>query len=475
VSANKNLRYLSIREVALEDEGDKVFTAGAFGLRGHRCGVNRKGDASTRDAIARILADGETMLRQALVKHNIALPTNWGGAALVHDVDGGMSWSGWRKVDGKVFETAARRAGWMREMATLIGEHPEFFRKMVSRVAKTPSRGMNSRANQGSWNIIRFLTGESMERWCTPGHAFRTISTSIWKAKWILAPWEIESIPWVVVVNELSRKRGAKRSHKIAKHLAKGTLNHNVFVGGSSAYHEPLDLEFFRGFRPSVWKNFSPAIREYFRQNMAKKICFRSITVPEQTIEDGVVFLREGVINQIKGYSLVEGYTSSSEGRGCRLQPATMVVSPGGRTYHISNTAVDLAGKEISLSAGTSWDGWLENFYSPLETAPRVVKHDYMFWWRYFVRLAHHAWRKQDEGAKASGLELPKNCTVLVFVQDSLDAGNCEVGTEAFVERSGWYGRKFVPVQWLISSREQRAVNTAKAALRRFYDMQKAA
>ncbi|MBP9701974.1 MAG: hypothetical protein KBD47_03290 [Candidatus Pacebacteria bacterium] len=466
-----SVRYISIREIALQDDGDKVFVAGAFG----HCGVNRKGDTSTRDAIARILADGEALLRHALTTYNISLPTNWGGAALVHDVDGGMSWFGWRKVDGKVFETAARRAGWMREMAVLIAEHPEFFRKMVVRVAKSPSRGMNSPANKGAWDVVRFLTGASLERWRTPGHAMRTISKAIWKARWILAPWEIESVPWVVVLDELSLQRGAKRSNKIAKRLAKGTLNHNVFTGGSSTYSEPLDLEFFRGFRPSTWKNFTPAVREYFRQNMAKKICFRDITVPEQTTEDGVVFLREGVINQIKGYSLVEGYTSSSEGRGCRLEPATLVVSPSGRTYHISNTAAGFAGKEVSLSAGNSWSGWGDHFSSPLETSTRVVKHDYMFWWRYFIRLAHHAWRRQDVEAKASGLEVPKNCTVLVFVQDSLDAGNCEAGTGAFVERSGWHGRKFVPVKWLINSREQRAVNTAKAALRRFYNMQNAA
>jgi hypothetical protein len=94
------------------------------------------------------------------------------------------------------------------------------------------------------------------------------------------------------------------------------------------------------------------------------------------------------------------------------------------------------------------------------------------YWQRLAVRMAQVAWRIQDSNLEIEGLKVPSDCTVLVFVKDSVAAGNCETGSLAFAQTNGWGERKFVPAQWLVN-KESRAKAAAKVALARYWASQR--
>lgn len=470
----KNRNYIAFAEIRNSTGGRMVFTAGAYGLRGHRSGENRKGDKSTRDALARILGAGEKALRESLDRNGIILPKNWGSSGLVHSVDGGMPWHGWHQVEEGIFEMAARRAGWMKAMAALIDERPLLFKRMITRIIKSPERGMNSPTNEGSWSVINFLTGDSVERWRSPGHAIRVMVRAIRRAKEILAPWEVQSIPWKVVVGEMVRGwkgKGPKRPHKVARSLVLNTLLTITGVYGHGASGK-LDITSFRGFRLKAWRRLTLGQKRFCQTELLSGVAFKDIIIPVQSVEDGVPFLR-GKETKIQGHTLVDGWIVDPIGRSGRhvnLKPSTLVVSPRGRTYHIGYTVHQMVRyQEVTLVFGTtfgySYGG--DTFHSPIENHPRKVQKTEVFWRRYFLRLALQAWRSQDREMKAEGVELPTDRSVLVFIQDSLDAGNCSSGTHAFAYERGWQGREFVPAHWLMQVRDWRARNAMNVALRR--------
>ncbi|GEM_PF-3595092 len=70
------------------------------------------------------------------------------------------------------------------------------------------------------------------------------------------------------------------------------------------------------------------------------------------------------------------------------------------------------------------------------------------------VKFAIGEWHKQvrAERKKRNILKVlqPKNASVLVWIQDSLDSGNCYIGTRAWSERNGFNGAMFAPAEKLL-------------------------
>ncbi|NCC40899.1 MAG: hypothetical protein EOM21_15920 [Gammaproteobacteria bacterium] len=87
---------------------------------------------------------------------------------------------------------------------------------------------------------------------------------------------------------------------------------------------------------------------------------------------------------------------------------------------------------------------------------------------------AENAWRQQRNfervqrrraAARRPDTRLDRVC-VLVRVEDSLNAGNCRLGTEAFQREHRWGDRWYIPTEWLRATHSPRAWNAAAEAER---------
>ncbi len=480
----RDLRFFLGREA---DCRRLVRPRGAFGKKNKfPGGANRWGDTSTRAVIARILTSGEKPLKDALAalsgpptyeggNETPILPSNWGTCP--SQFVGSMCWHGWHRVPAADMERCARTAGWMKAMGELVGEHPAWFRRAATALAKAPLRGMNSPRNHHCGHMTAFLTGSSMERWETPGRAYRAISSGLCRAKEILGPFGIESVPWTVVMGELAAPRGPKRGNKLGQRLALRTLAH--FTGVHIEKFRVTEFVRFRGFHHDQWRAMVPEAREFFRQRMAEGQHYDQIILPPMRQDDGVKMFVVASAT-LRGHEVVEGLVADFYRRRCTgLRRQTVVKNIAtGRTYHLSwlpseqPTEAILQTSEWS-QVSRAWGNGLE-IIRPKEDAGKKVGGSAKYWQRYAIRLAAEAWATQDREAKANGLELPANVTVLACLADSYAAGNCERGTAAFMAANGWAHRRFVPVQWLLN-KESRAQSTARVALGRFWNSRSSA
>jgi hypothetical protein len=317
-------------------------------------------------------------------------------------------------MDPIVFESAARKSGWMRAMADLIKEHPGWFRRAAKALAKAPERGYNSPRNNCS-GIIGFLEGSSVERWRTPGHAFRAISSGICRAKGILKGFNIANIPWAVVMEELAAPRGPQRGGKIGRKLALKTLEYltKVQVGNRA-----MEFVRFKGFRHDTWRAMTPEAQEFYRMKMREGLSFEKIILPPVREDDGVkmfVFSQ----NLVRQYQVIEGLIIQMSTSGDRtyfwgLRKQTLVIGSLGRSFHLPWLPSEISG-EIMV-AGNSWTQWGQGGQycaghltvpADHESVGAKLSGSTRFWQRFVVRFAERAWKVQDSLAKAEGLELP--------------------------------------------------------------------
>ncbi len=134
---------------------------------------------------------------------------------------------------------------------------------------------------------------------------------------------------------------------------------------------------------------------------------------------DGVELLADPVgMMEIHGFRVTSGYRLVAWGRSGRRQRVEvthLVVGPTGRSYHAEN----------GLASKRNDESWRRSDPTP----------------RGYIREAVHAWHKQDSAAKLAVRQFPNlrraDCTILVTRQDSYNAGNCEIGTEAWIIRTG--------------------------------------
>lgn len=185
------------------------------------------------------------------------------------------------------------RTGWTKAFAAMIEEHPLLFGRIFRGIFKDPNRGIESPYNEGCDTFRRFATGMAMERWRTPGQALRVMSKAIKRAKEILAGFEVTSVPWELVIAEVARRKGPKRSHKLGRKLALVTLCHIVELHNSPhARRSPSEPNFdkaseafplFKGFTFAKWRKMNHLEQNYVRKNMDEGRPFSGIG-PIQTL-----------------------------------------------------------------------------------------------------------------------------------------------------------------------------------------------
>jgi hypothetical protein len=132
---------------------------------------------------------------------------------------------------------------------------------------------------------------------------------------------------------------------------------------------------------------------------------------------DGVViYVDPTTETHVHGITVVRGWGTSPRSGSRR----TYLVRGGGRTYH---------------------------YPTYLTESPRDAVRD-------AVRDALKAWKRQrilDRECEREFMELlPADRSVLVSRQDSIRAGNCAAGTEAFALANGWRRRECISVAWLL-------------------------
>jgi hypothetical protein len=125
-----------------------------------------------------------------------------------------------------------------------------------------------------------------------------------------------------------------------------------------------------------------------------------------------------------------------------------VVLSPRGESYHIE----DYNNWRFARVWSNAKGDWIQ-----VPVAKRALKE------------AIKAFEQRRLAAKEAGL--PNNVTVLVYRQDSYEAGNCRPGTEDFLRRQGWENRRYVPAQWLLESHNALARNAALIAACKVKDL----
>lgn len=97
-----------------------------------------------------------------------------------------------------------------------------------------------------------------------------------------------------------------------------------------------------------------------------------------------------------------------------------------------------------------------ETYHAQADTARRAVE------------LALDAWerRRTVRAKRLARKERLRNVSVLVYREDSLAAGNCPAGTDAFARDYGWTGRWYVTDDEVLATGNRLAANVAAAAQR---------
>jgi hypothetical protein len=372
----------------------------------------------------------------------------------------------------------------MKAVAELVNEHPHWFKAMAKAVAKSPERGIGSPRNKGAYGLSQFLTGDSIARWKTPGRAYRAVSHGIRRAKEILSGFGINSVPWKVVANELGASRGPTRGNKLGQRFALQTL---ATITGVTVKNRVASFGLFKGFWYWGWLELEPGYRAFYQTKMEDGYSFESIPYPLQRVDDGVTLIYNTLPTIVGGHSVLEGITinptSSQRSYERMLEDVckmTLIVSPGGRTYHLNWHPSMLHKQPVKIEKINCpiydldhRERWPSEYtmYTPMsdDCVARTITRTGRYWQRFAIRVAQKAWAVQDLENNRVGVNLPTDCTVLVFTQDSVTAGNCQAGTAAFAEKHGWKKRHFVPADWLVNSTEPRARAAAKVALERYW------
>jgi hypothetical protein len=328
---------------------------------------------------------------------------------------------------GELLTYAARFAGWLKTLAWFYGS--------VRVIEATQGPGVGSPYT--TVNLYRLF-----ERWPSPHRLERQIWKARARANQILKPYGL-SVSWSALGQAMLRHSVVG---KIALWAAEETLKvYLSYYDSRFQYYQKRELGQGRFFYLQLarglvgMKDYPEAV-----QRWAVSKCFDgefeslrgTLVVASRLrldVTDGVKMYLDSV-EVIHGVEVVAGFalTRSVFGDIGRMYLLRQVHT--GRTYH------------------THWGA------SPKE----------------LVREALSAWKRQREFEKENAglicfLQGDRGYSPLVYRESSYQAGNCQSGTEAWLEREGWSGMKFIPGQWLIPHLgDSRVRGVANALLKSF-------
>lgn len=329
---------------------------------------------------------------------------------------------------GDLLSYAARFAGWLREVCWLRG--------IVKVIAANTGSGMGSPYT--TVNLYKLF-----EQWPSPHRLERQVWKVRDRANVILAPYGL-SVSWSALGQAMVVRR---QVGKAAIWAAEETVRRYLeYYDSRFQYYKKRDLmqeRFFylktaRGLREM--KNFPDTVQRWamsrcldgefgsLREALAVSDRLRYDTT------DGVEMLVDPRISQLHGVEIRAGWVKSRGrfGNNGRLYLLRQVRT--GRTYHA------------------------DSHLSPREAVKRAIG----------------AWRRQavleaKEADLIGFLQGKWGYSPLVYRGSSYKAGNCQAGTEAWLKRQGWSGRKFIPGIWLIPHLGENLVkNTAMALMLSF-------
>lgn len=314
-----------------------------------------------------------------------------------------------RERRDEIVSTYARFAGWIRAAETLPA-----LKRFIQRT-QSPN-GVNSpRTKCDLWKVA--------ERYPSPGNLNRKIERIRWRAEQVLKPWGLH----------------------VSRDAIAETIEHGPrSIGKAAIFVAALTIEQYASWR-DVNLGYRYAIRNY---RVARTYLIRARG------------LRETIAAPPEWRGWAGLRVRSEEYPDLR---AAIAAAPDVLTWDYSDgfkTAVDMkrllnmhsisvmpyyaknAGGILIRSGNLSYHF---SHYGPSPSLKEILDG---------IRVALRAWKAQRAAAKLSAMKwsdlLPSDRTVLVYIQDSLDAGNCLPGTRNFAAQHGWAGRELVPAEWLV-------------------------
>lgn len=302
--------------------------------------------------------------------------------------------------DMEVAEKVFRFCGWL--MAAVNFRNIRF----NLRHAFSSGRGMNSPYTLlDPWAVA--------ERFPSPGSLDRLIGKARFRANEILRPYGLRVSREAVC---FAISSGSKRVGKMAVNLAAMTISQYCQSGREWKYLGHLTgssreiLMKARGLRDSIRDSHIMTRWAIEMVEDGQFACIRDAVASGRLSADetdGVLLWVDSATHTaLHGVTAVKGWSTHGN--------KYWLVKAGGRSYHS--------------------DGWQE---------AREAVRNTLWAWRRQRQLERHEKKILDS------LQ-PDDREILIWREDSYASGNCEPGTRAFANRSGWTNREFVPAAWLI-------------------------
>lgn len=323
----------------------------------------------------------------------------------------GLSWGKKYRLEGKhasIVEETARFCGWIRAAATS---------PVLVRVLKenTTPNGMGS-------PYTRLDPWELAKRHPSPGRAGRFLVQVRRRANQILKPYGLR-VSWVAL-GDMMLKGSIRSVGKAAKLAAAGTIKGFLNGGGKRKrlpfFSATKSLEILiraRGLRELIQAPRPVICWAIGRVNAGEFSCFRealansSRLTEDQT--DGVSLLIDPLsATSVHGIKVTKGWAENGS-------QTWLLKTDGGRSYHA------------------------ESWYDDDDRSRRQA-----------IQAALSAWGKQKKLERENREFLrklqPADRSILVYIEDSLAAGNCSAGTQSWMRAHGLSGKKFVGVHLLL-------------------------
>lgn len=309
---------------------------------------------------------------------------------------------------GKLLECAARFAGWLKTLAWFYGA--------VRVIEATQGSGVGSPYT--TVNLYKLF-----DRWPSPHRLERTIWKARARANQVLRPYGLR-VSWSALGQALAQHSAVG---KIALWAAEETVKvYLSYYDSRFQYYQKRELGQGRFFYLKLARGLA-GMKDHSEvvQRWAVSKCFdgefetlrEALAVSARLRLDATdgVELYLDTMEVIHGVEVVAGYAPKRSGFGDNSRTYLLRQVHADRTYHAHG----------SLSPKSA------------------------------VREALTAWKRQRDLEKeevdlASFLKGDRGYSPLVFRESSYQAGNCQPGTEAWLERMGWAGMKFIPGQWLL-------------------------
>lgn len=312
-------------------------------------------------------------------------------------------------------------------------------------------------------------------------------------AGWLKAAANIRELRWLISKALCARGMGSpyqqvnlwdfvKRNrspHKLARFIRRTRQRSNqllraygIKVSGYGLLRSILDTNIPVG--KAAMKAAALTINEYCRRYGIFFLAegkSRNVLIKARGLRDGLEYsapIRSWAANQVEAGEFScfrEAISYRSRLEEDNTDGVKLLIDPMAAMVKVHGIEVkkgwDNTGKEFFLVLGIG-----RSYHCAVKSDYAVCRDDGFYTYyrtpREAIKVAISAWQNQKrfEQKNQALLErlFPDDRTILVYREDSYQAGNCQKGTAVFAERSGFGERSFVPAAWLRSHLDNVAV-----------------